>query len=117
MNAKSTHARNLLTQYTHQNEYNCYVNKLEFFFHSNFAISCQYIYITIKICCFVFLFFFTLFAAINKYIFHRHLLSMQEKNKHIILRLYKQFKICNNILVYYTRKYTVKSVLNNFNYR
>lgn len=60
MNAKYTHASNLLTQYTYQNVYNWYVNQLEFLFHSNFAIPCQYISITIKIC------FFTLFAAINK---------------------------------------------------
>lgn len=101
MNAKSTHARNLLTQYTHQNGYNCYANQLEFLFHSKFAISCHYNYITIKI------FFSHFLQQLTKYIFHRHLLSIQEKNKQIILRLYEQFKICNNILVYYTRKYTV----------
>lgn len=67
MNAKSTHARNILTQYTHKNEYNCYVNQLEFLFHSKFAIYCQYIYITIKIWGIFVLFFF--FAAINKQYF------------------------------------------------
>lgn len=91
MNAKSIHASNLLTQYTHQNRYNCYVNQQEFLSHSSFAIPCQYSYITINIC-FLRKYFLQQFT---KNIFNRHLLSMQKKVK-IILRLYKQLKISKN---------------------
>lgn len=89
MNAKSTHASNLLTQYTHQNRYNWYVNQQEFLSHSSFAIPCQYSYITINICVWQ-----STFCSNLQKIFLTDICYQCKKiNKHIILRLYKQFKI------------------------
>lgn len=92
MNAKSIHASNLLTQYTHQNRYNCYVNQQEFLSYSSFAIPCQYSYITIKVC-----FLQSTFCSKLQKIFLTDICyQCKKKSKQIILRLYKQFKMSKN---------------------